>query len=240
MRVKDFIDQFADAEINELEYENALEELTQNTILKLQLLQSEVEKERNLCLSNRIENLVQARMKNQIIDNNARKFLGIQEEAERLRRAFELGQNSKREEALALVENDEMLEFNKTQSLYLKHSILMKRLSFRIEDIEDGQEPIKMEETEDEGNLREKVIMLEVLGIIDHLNSFSSLTTSTNLKAKIIARLIGAKATTVQSYLNPITNPEVSQKNNPMNNDKLVRQAKERLITYGVYDLGKP
>ncbi|WP_123947500.1 hypothetical protein [Flavobacterium reichenbachii] len=57
--------------------------------------------------------------------------------------------------------------------------------------------------------------------------------TSVNSMATVLSAIIGAKATTVQSMINPMLNDDVSGKNNPMNSLKAVNVVDIKLAKIG-------
>jgi hypothetical protein len=79
----------------------------------------------------------------------------------------------------------------------------------------------------------DKVIMLEKLGILDFLRSKEPFNLSTNSLAIILSGITGVDSKTLQSYINPIGNDSVVQKNNPMKNEKNVKKITQTLIEIG-------
>lgn len=79
----------------------------------------------------------------------------------------------------------------------------------------------------------EKVIYLEELGLLDYIRAQSRHGISTNQLASLLSAITGDKPETLQSYINPINNPSVSQKNNPFNNSKNVLKANIKLSDLG-------
>ena len=79
----------------------------------------------------------------------------------------------------------------------------------------------------------EKVIMLYKLGILDFLKKQEPFNTSTNSLATVLSGITGVDTKTLQSYLNPIFSDGVSQKNNPLKNDKNVQKITQTLIEIG-------
>lgn len=78
--------------------------------------------------------------------------------------------------------------------------------------------------------LTEKIIYLHTLGILEFLKSKSTSGFSINQIASILSGITGGSPSTIQSYINPIGNPSVSQKNNPMKSEKNVQKVKSNLI----------
>lgn len=82
-------------------------------------------------------------------------------------------------------------------------------------------------------NTSEKVIYLEELGILDYLRNQSQYGISNNQLASLLSAITGDKPVTLQSYINPINNISVEQKNNPFNNTQNVLKAKTKLANFG-------
>lgn len=78
-------------------------------------------------------------------------------------------------------------------------------------------------------NGAEKIVLLQKLGILGYLKTQQPFDTSTNLLASAISGITGMNANTVQSYINPIDNPTVSQKNNPLKRDRIVNKVIKKL-----------
>jgi hypothetical protein len=121
-----------------------------------------------------------------------------------------------------------------------------KQIGYHINDEGDGFEKMKnynieeIKETEnftitDLGELRgtEKILMLHELGIIDFLKTKEPFNLSNNSLATIIGSITGEKATTIQSYLNPILSPKTIQKNNPLKSKKTLEIVTQKLISIG-------
>lgn len=79
----------------------------------------------------------------------------------------------------------------------------------------------------------EKIIYLQELGILDYLRSREPFNISTRAMATAISAITGENATTIQSYLNPIVNPQTRQHNNPLKSHKKVENIKHTLINLG-------
>ena len=79
----------------------------------------------------------------------------------------------------------------------------------------------------------EKIIMLKKLGVFDFLKTKEPFNLSTNSLASAISGITGIDVTTVQSYINPIDNPNVSQKNNPLKTNKTVSIVDKKLSSIG-------
>lgn len=82
-----------------------------------------------------------------------------------------------------------------------------------------------------------RIVFLEKLGIIKFLRSQEPFNTSVNSMATVLSAIIGAKATTVQSMINPMLSNDVSGKNNPMNSAKAVSVVDVKLAKIGFVDL---
>mgnify|MGYP003384412808 CR=1 FL=1 len=85
-------------------------------------------------------------------------------------------------------------------------------------------------------NASKKIIYLQELGIIDFLRSFTQPAPNNNQIASILSAITGIKASTIQSYINPIGNEYVSQKNNPYNNTNNVEEVKNKIISSGFFN----
>lgn len=81
--------------------------------------------------------------------------------------------------------------------------------------------------------LVEKIIMLHELGVLEYLKGKTPFNLSTNALASVISGITGGKPETIQSYINPIFNSEVSQKNNPLKTTNTVDKVKRKLIGIG-------
>ncbi len=76
----------------------------------------------------------------------------------------------------------------------------------------------------------EKVIYLELLGVIDFIRSKANNGISINQLAKIIGLITGENEKTIQSYLNPMESSQANQKNNPMDKTDKVESIRLKLI----------
>ncbi|MFV0189735.1 hypothetical protein OBK29_07360 [Empedobacter falsenii] len=82
---------------------------------------------------------------------------------------------------------------------------------------------------------KEKIIALKELGILDYLKKeFIICQTSTNKLSEVLSLLTGEKASTIQSYINPMINKGISQKNNPYSNPKLLEKTQNKLNIIGL------
>ncbi|KAF2338041.1 hypothetical protein [Flavobacterium ginsenosidimutans] len=78
-----------------------------------------------------------------------------------------------------------------------------------------------------------RIVFLEKLGVIQFLRKQQPFSTSVNSMATILSAIIGAKATTVQSMINPMLSADVDGKNNPMNSTKAVKVVDIQLAKIG-------
>ncbi|GET45204.1 hypothetical protein [Capnocytophaga felis] len=85
---------------------------------------------------------------------------------------------------------------------------------------------------------KEKLILLNELGVIDFLKSKAPFNTSTNAMATALSGILGIKQKTLQSYLNPMFSPNAGQRNNPYENKGLVQKVQQKLISIG-YEVKK-
>lgn len=86
-----------------------------------------------------------------------------------------------------------------------------------------------------EGKITDKIIYFYLLGGLDFLAKKSKHGFSINQMANILSAITGEKASTIQSYINPIGNPKVYQKNNPLNNTEKVEKIRQKLISLGFH-----
>ncbi len=91
----------------------------------------------------------------------------------------------------------------------------------------DSREILDLSDT----SAKEKIVFLNELKIIDFLKKNSEFSTSTNKIATLLSAITGEKAETLQSYLNPMANKFVDQKNNPYENEKLVKKVKVKIAS---------
>lgn len=85
-----------------------------------------------------------------------------------------------------------------------------------------------------DSTLSEKIIYLELLGIIDFIRSKYKYGVSVNQIASVLSAITGGKVQSIQSAINPINNPSVSQRNNPFENEKTVQKVRLKLIELGI------
>lgn len=85
-------------------------------------------------------------------------------------------------------------------------------------------------------NAKEKVIFLNELGILNFLWEKHPYL-SNNKIAEVLSAITGVKATTIQSYTNPIySGSNVAQDKNPMEDEKLVTVVKKKLLEMKILD----
>lgn len=113
--------------------------------------------------------------------------------------------------------------FSKTKDKYNTDFYTYKRLAIKETDL------IDLSDT----SLSEKIIYLNKLGVLDYLKGKPENGFSINQLSNLLSAILGEKSSTIQSYLNPIDNPSVSQKNNPMINTKNVDKVTYKLIELG-------
>ncbi len=122
----------------------------------------------------------------------------------------------------------------KKQSIKRDLNIFKNNLRFLELKMFSVPKPIKLE-TIDLSNTKgtEKIIMLKQLGILDFLKEKQPFNVSTNALASALSGITGIKTDTLQSYINPIDNPSVNQKNNPLKKEKSVTKINQKLISIG-------
>ncbi len=106
------------------------------------------------------------------------------------------------------------------------------KFSFYLSNVDENVELIDYSNS----NGTEKIIFLQRLGVIDFLKEKTLFQTSTNKLAEYLSAVTGEKTDTLQSYLNPIINKNVSQKNNPLNTISTVNKVENKLINMGFKD----
>lgn len=82
-------------------------------------------------------------------------------------------------------------------------------------------------------SITEKIIYLKKLGIIEFLKAKQPFLSSTNSLATVLSAVTGAKASTIQSMINPMFSKNVDDKNNPMNSQKTVEKVQKQLNKIG-------
>ncbi|MFV0234181.1 hypothetical protein OBK30_14160 [Empedobacter falsenii] len=103
------------------------------------------------------------------------------------------------------------------------------KFSFYLSNVDENVELIDYSNSKG----TEKIIFLQRLGVIDFLKEKTLFQTSTNKLAEYLSAFTGEKTDTLQSYLNPIINKNVSQKNNPLNTISTVNKVENKLINMG-------
>ena len=101
-------------------------------------------------------------------------------------------------------------------------------------------EPIKHSlETKEEvlmnysdSKLTEKIIALDEMGVLDFLKAKEPFNMSTNRLAEYLSLCLGQKASSIQSYINPIINKS-DQTKSPYNTEKTVEKTRHKLIQIG-------
>ncbi len=81
----------------------------------------------------------------------------------------------------------------------------------------------------------EKIIYLYELGIFDFLLAKQPFRSSKNALASVLGAITGINPRTIQSYINPINNPdpEVDQTNNPLKRENKVQIIRDKLRSLG-------
>ena len=154
--------------------------------------------------------------------------------------------------------NDFLLNYLNVQIIYrLKQSFqylsdsykLFKSNNFELitpEDVFSYDNSFFIEETEEieilsdlndysSASIKEKVIALNELGIIEFLQKNNPIfQSSTNELAKVLSLLTGEKASTIQSYINPMIGVSNKQHNNPYSNSKTVEKTRNKLNIIGL------
>ncbi len=118
-----------------------------------------------------------------------------------------------------------------------KYSFIRKKefLESKLKNIMDENEINEIKTMEDfiDNPGTEKIVFLYELGIVDFLLEIEPFNTSTNKLASIISKFTGIETKTVQSYLNPIINKSVNQRNNPLKG-RTIKSVHNKLINIGV------
>ena len=81
----------------------------------------------------------------------------------------------------------------------------------------------------------EKIIYLQILGVIGFLRTKQPFLASINRLATVLSAITGVHPETkhIQSMLNPIISKEAGQKNNPLNSKNTVSKVEKQLISIG-------
>lgn len=101
----------------------------------------------------------------------------------------------------------------------------------RVDEFQQNQEDSILDYSKSTGT--EKIIYLKKLGVLDFLKNKEPFNTSKNALATALSGMIGVPAGTIQSYINPINNPSVSQSNNPLNKASKVNKVITKLSDIG-------
>lgn len=133
------------------------------------------------------------------------------------------------------------------QSLYILLDILadIRESNNKVPIKKELATPINF----DDSNCGEKIIMLFLTGVLDSLRNVPPFNSSINSLSTVVSGITGEKASTIQSYLNPIYSlkSNISQKNNPLLKQNNVEKIRQKLISIGYksekkinnYELGK-
>jgi hypothetical protein len=119
------------------------------------------------------------------------------------------------------------MQFNTDTVEYIESSI---REAFNQSKV-DVEDEVAIDLSDNRGT--DKVIMLYKLGVLDFLKEQEPFNLSTNSLAMVLSGITGVDSKTLQSYINPIGNPSVMQKNNPLANEKNVKKVTQTLIEIG-------
>lgn len=141
----------------------------------------------------------------------------------------------------------EFVESEVKQLIYLKNNFsksyyfpdLFNPINKKIKLLENKKHKLLPEKGEllldfSDSSAMEKVIYLHKLGVLDFLRKQSSFNNSTNNLAKFLSAITGEKATTLQSYLNPIFSSQTDQKNNPLKKKTSVEKIEKQINTMGI------
>lgn len=110
-----------------------------------------------------------------------------------------------------------------------------KRIKPLLEKIDELKlQSQEFQEENEDTSIPLKMIIMDQLGIIDHLNKIPNINTSTLAMAGILGSLLNEKQTSVQSVLNPMRNPNASQEKNPYKSAKACKEAAYTLNKYNI------
>lgn len=112
-----------------------------------------------------------------------------------------------------------------------KYSIIKKQELSNI-NLEPAKKEIAIIDLSDSKGT-EKIIMLYKLGFFDFLRTKEPFNASKNALASVLSGVTGIDLKTIQSYINPINNPTVDQKNNPLIREKTVNKVCQKLSSIG-------
>lgn len=82
-------------------------------------------------------------------------------------------------------------------------------------------------------NAIQKIIYLSELGVIDFLKSKQPFVSSTNSLATVLSTILGEKITTIQPYLNALSNNSIESNKHPYYSKTSVEKVKKQLINIG-------
>jgi hypothetical protein len=129
------------------------------------------------------------------------------------------------------------LKNNSNNSYY--HPDLFKSIDKKVALLKKKKQKLSPESEEvlldfSDSKGAEKIIYLYKLGVLDFLREKSAFNSSTNNLAKFLSAVTGEKASTLQSYLNPIYSPQTDQKNNPLIKKTSVKKVEKQINTMGI------
>lgn len=178
---------------------------------------------------------------------------------DRLKKFEEIYQDSKEEDFISselktlndyyfieYIENE--LKLNISYSIQRTKEYLLEKVGYKLINSISSEGEVRTKAIKDSSTIelsneiladlsntpnKEKIIYLSILGILDKLKSENE-NISNNSIAKIISAITGIKASTCQSYINPILNKETKQDNNPINKPENVEKVKLKLIDLGI------
>lgn len=137
-------------------------------------------------------------------------------------------------------ENIDNKKFRLSPHSGLLNTFVLKKLQYldstiSLKELQNEITNINQEDALDFSNTKgtEKIIYLEKLGILEYLKELEPFKSSTNSLATVISAITGIPKTTAQSYINPIANPTIEQRNNPLNSIKKVEKIEHTLNKIG-------
>ena len=83
--------------------------------------------------------------------------------------------------------------------------------------------------------VKQKVVLLNELGILDFLKEKKPFNTSTHALSRVIAKILNSGRTTISPYVSDLINGNTESKNHPYNSEESVEKVKEYLIGLGYY-----
>ncbi|TWP31798.1 hypothetical protein ETU08_00390 [Apibacter muscae] len=119
--------------------------------------------------------------------------------------------------------------------LTLLQDLIQSDKDFQQEARQNPLPPSQQKEPTDysDTNNVEKIIFLHKLGVLEYLRNQEPFNHSTNLLAEYLSAVTGIKATTVQSYINPIINKNAQQNKSALHNPNTVNKVEQKLIKIG-------